>query len=813
MINVTFDGPIDIATGKSRRQKVWNNKRVQWSDLVKKFSETHRTAEKYTDYMAAKKDRQDEIKDVGGFIGGYLNGGRRGNGYVAHRQLITLDIDKANFDLWEDFTMFYDCAAVVYSTHKHSEAAPRLRLVIPLSKEINADQYEPLCRAIAFKLDIEAFTDTTTYEATRLMYWPSTAKDGEFYTVAQDGPWLDPDAVLFEAYSGNWQDSSTWPQCSSEKDKVRRDIKRQEDPLEKPGVIGAFCRAYDIHDTIAAYLEDVYEVTLDPNRYTYVMGSTAGGLIVYDDKFAYSHHGSDPTGGKLCNAFDLVRLHKFGHLDEDAGNSKASTKAMQELAAKDEHVKKQLGIERQAAARKDFQLQAGIEPGEEPEEPGEVNTDWLKTLEVGKGGAYVSSIDNVYKVLKNDAGLVDKLTYDEFESRLIITGNLPWRKVTPADKDFTDNDMDCLAHYLECYKISFTHLDKAISMVKNDNKIHPVREYLRGLVWDGVERLDTLFIDYLGAEDNPYVRMATGKTFVAAVARVFEPGIKFDSMLTIIGKEGIGKSTIVNRMAGKWFSDCLGDIHTKEGMESLRGVWIMEVGELAGLRQAEQEAIKRFISSPQDLYRPAYGRAQVRYPRQCIFIATTNKVNFLTIGHEHRRYVPIMTFPEMATKNIFAPGSLNADEVSQLWAEALTRWEGGESLDMSVAVKEHAAKIREAHTEVDERAGIIKEFLKLKLPADWSDKLLPERIHYVRAGMRNDFSEDLPEGTQERYAVCAAEIYAELFEGKLGQMTSQNTKYIHDIMKKVKGWTEQGQARFDFYGRQKNYRKNPALQS
>jgi len=805
MISVKYDGPIDIATGKSRRQKIWKNKALPWSELVNLFSKTHRTAETYAAYMAADRDRQDEIKDIGGFVGGYLNGGKRGNGYVAHRQLITLDIDKASFKLWEDFGLMYECSAVVYSTHKHSDKAPRLRLVIPLDREIEVAEYEPICRKIAASLDIEAFTDITTYEATRLMYWPSTSKDGAFFFDYQDGPWLSADGVL-KQYK-NWQDSSEYPQCSSEKEKIRHDIKKQEDPLEKPGIIGAFCRTYSITDAIEKYLEDVYLVTASAERFTYALGSTAGGLVVYDDKFAYSHHGSDPTGGKLCNAFDLVRLHKFGDLDE-----KASFEKMKEFAAKDKEVKKQLGIERLAAAREDFQEQAGGEPGDYIEAEEIDDLEWLKTLDVDRKGNYTSCIDNIYKVLKNDLKLKGKLTYDEFESRLIITGHLPWRKVTPGTKDFTTNDKDCLKHYIECYAVPFTHLDPAISMVKNDNAIHPVREYLRPLVWDGVERLDTLLIDYLGAPDTPYVRAATGKTFVAAVARVMDPGCKFDTMLTIIGKEGIGKSTIVQRMAGKWFSDCLGDIHDKSGMESLRGVWIMEVGELAGLRQAEQEAIKRFISSPQDIYRPAYGDALVRFARQNIFIATSNKLNFLQIGHEHRRYLPVMTYPENATKNIFAPGALDAEEVSQLWAEALTRWEGGESLDLSAAVKIEAAKVREAHTEIDERAGIVREFLGLKLPANWSEKLLPERIHYVRAGMRGDFSDDTPEGTEERQAVCAAEIYAELFEGKLGQMTSQNTKFIHDIMKKMKGWYEQGQARFDFYGRQKNYQKYPASQ-
>lgn len=119
-----YDGTFDIATGKNRHEKIWKNSEWLWSDLVKKLAHTHRTAETYSEYINAKKVRQDEIKDIGGFVGGYLNGGSRRANSVVHRQLITLDADFADGDFWSNVE-FLGFAAAVYSTHKHSPQQPR----------------------------------------------------------------------------------------------------------------------------------------------------------------------------------------------------------------------------------------------------------------------------------------------------------------------------------------------------------------------------------------------------------------------------------------------------------------------------------------------------------------------------------------------------------------------------------------------------------------------------------------------------------------------------------------------------------------
>lgn len=356
---IKYDGKLTIATADSRKAISWKNREMTWSALVAKLSTTTRTRETVAEFDKLPKARQDEIKDVGGFVGGGLKGGRRTVGNVSWRQLVTLDADYASDLFWPAFQLTYDCAAVIYSTHKHRPEKPRLRLVIPLSRPVDPDEYQAVARRIAADLGIDQFDDST-YQPHRLMYWPSTSSDGEFVFEFQDGPWLDPDEVL--ATYRDWRDQSFWPVSSRVTQEHRKQADKQGDPTLKPGIVGAFCRAYDVPAAIEAFLSDIY-VPAGEGRYTYVPGSTAAGLVIYDGgKFAYSHHSTDPVSGRLVNAFDLVRLHKFGEKDEDAepgldGDKLPSFRAMVEFAEADERVKETLQRDRMAAIEEDFRGQ------------------------------------------------------------------------------------------------------------------------------------------------------------------------------------------------------------------------------------------------------------------------------------------------------------------------------------------------------------------------------------------------------------------------------------------------------------------------
>ncbi len=326
---------IHLATGASRTTKVWKNITLRWQEFVERLKNPTVTQETFEEYQKMSKAEKGRIKDVGGFVGGWLKKGKRKNENVQSRSLLTLDVDSPKADFLDKLDLLADYCYVLYSTHSHSAKSPRYRLVIPTNRLMLADEYEPIIRFIANQLGMDNFDDTT-YQNVRMMYWPSHSRNAEYVFKFNDEAFLDVDTVL-ETYP-DWHDSSFWPESPTHAIKHQREAKKQGDPLEKKGLIGAFCRNYDIHQAITEFLPEVYAEGSTPDRYTYVDGSTANGLVIYDDVFAYSHHGTDPVGDTLVNAYDLVRIHKFGDLDEDAKdgtptNRLPSSKAMNEFVS------------------------------------------------------------------------------------------------------------------------------------------------------------------------------------------------------------------------------------------------------------------------------------------------------------------------------------------------------------------------------------------------------------------------------------------------------------------------------------------------
>ncbi len=774
-LSLRHDGQLAVATGRSRFEKEWKNKELPWSELVRKLSQTTRTRETLAEYGAMPKTEQDELKDVGAFVGGLLKGGRRTAQAVAWRQIITLDADFASPDLWDTFVLLNDYACAVYSTHKHQPERPRLRFVIPLARAVNPDEYQAVARKIAEGLGMDYFDDTT-YQPHRLMYWPSTSADAEFFFQLQDGPWLDPDRVL--AQYQNWEDQSQWPESSRTREKRKKTAEQQGDPLAKPGVVGAFCRTYPIQDAIEKFLPDIYEACDVPGRYTYLPGSSAGGLVIYENRFAYSHHGTDPIGGQLVNAFDMVRLHKFGELDADARPGTPIIKmpsyvAMVEWAVEDDDVKMTLGTERLESARSAFD-DVSVDADD---------LNWLKKLKTNSKGSYLAVAENVLIILIHDPNLAAGFAMDDFAHRIVVLTDLPWR---PAEQDrfWTDGDEAGLRNYISrVYGIvgKGVVLD-AFMETLFCSKRHPVRDYLSSLSWDKQPRVDTLFIDYLGAADNEYTRTVTRKMLVAAVARVMEPGCKFDNMLVLVGKQGQGKSYILKRLGRDWFSDSLTTVTGKEAYEQLQGSWILEMSELSATKKAEVEAIKHFLSKQVDTFRVAYGRNVTSFPRQCVFFGSTNRTDFLRDVTGNRRTWPVATMAQAAAKNLFT--DFTDDEVDQVWAEAVEIYKAGETLYLEQDMAAVAATVQEEHMEESEKFGQVQEFLKIKLPEDWADRDLNDR----RAYFLGDFGE-LPEGTIERERVCAMEIWCECFGGDPKNFDAFRSREIKDIMYRMPGWT------------------------
>ena len=765
-----------ISYGNSRMDKKWKNSDISWEDFCMRVSSTVRTTETVEEYRKLKKGQQDAIKDVGGYVAGHLREGRRKKGFVLCRSMILLDMDYGTPGIWDAVIMKYSFKCCAYSTHKHTPEKPRIRLAIPLSRDVSEAEYPAVARMVAKDIGIDLFDDTT-YEAHRLMYWPSTSMNGEFWFQKKDGSNLDPDIYL--ARYDDWQDESTWPRSSRQSEVARSGVAEAGNPLTKPGIIGAFNRAYTVEDAIDTFLSNVYEPSAMNGRYDYIPADSSAGVVTYDSVFAYSHHATDPVCGKLLNAFDLVRLHKFRSLDDKSAedtpvNKLPSYKAMSELAVNDERVKLLLAEERRTQASAEFAV---------------VDTDWEKKLEYEPRSTVLkNSLGNLLLILKNDPKL-QGIRYNRLANQIYGDDALPWER---PYQPWRDADMAQLVAYVDKTYGTFSsrNYELALTKVADDRAYHPIRDYLDNLPeWDGVNRVETLLVKYFGAEDSEYTRMVTRKTLAAAVARIYQPGIKFDSMLVLNGRTDLGKSTFFARLAGEWFSDSLNFTDMgkgKDAAEKIQGVWIVEIPELAGLSKMDVNNIKGFLSRQDDQYRPSYGRTVESHPRQCIIVGSTNAENagFLRDTTGNRRFWVVRVWGG-SNKGWDLPET----DVPQIWAEAKHYWMQGEKLYLEGKVAQQAKAEQTAALETDEREGVVREYLDMLLPEGWYDMDLYSRKHY--------FSSDdplRPEGKIKREYVSNMEIWCECFGNDRGKFERQADSYkIKLIMQKIGGWVYSGQ--------------------
>ena len=771
-----------IAYGNSRMEKRWKNNEISWDDFCRRVSTTQTTTETVEEYRKMTKPQQDAVKDVGGFVGGHLRGGRRKNGTVLCRSMLTLDMDHGTQDILDELSLLNSHELCVYSTHKHTPEAPRLRLIFPLKRDVSEEEYPALARKVAQEIGMDLFDDTT-YQPHRLMYWPSTSRNGEYVYQVMDGDILDPDAYL--GMYDDWRDVSTWPVSSRESEAVKKAAKQQADPLTKTGAVGAFCRTYPIREAIEKFLPDVYAPSAMEGRYDYIPADSSAGVIIIDEKFAYSFHATDPACGQLLNAFDAVRVHKFP--DDDP---KKSYNAMAEFAVADERVKLRIFEEKRQAAAEDFD---------------EADPDaWKKQLQYEKKSMELkNNLHNLMLILENDENLKG-IVFNQLADGMEIRGNVPWPHPAKFWRDADDAQLIC---YVDAAYGTFSarNYDIAVTKAVDDRSYHPIREFFETLpAWDGVERADTLLIDYLGAEDTPYVRAVTRKELCAAYCRVYHPGIKFDSMIVLNGDQGIGKSTLIAKLGGEWYSDSLNlsDMNDKTAAEKLQGYWIMEIGELAGMRKADLDKVKAFISRQDDKYRASFGRRVTPHPRQCVFFGTTNSQNgYLRDITGNRRYWNV----KVPGNGKYKPWDMDEDTVKQVWAEVMVYAKAGEKLYLPPELEAYAKEEQRAAMERDDREGLVQEYLDMLLPDTWDSMDVYKRRDYVR-----DADDPMrPDGSVRRMEVSNMEIWCECFGKAKEDMKPSDSYAISAIMERMDGWSRTGKAKIlPIYGRQRIYKRD-----
>ena len=709
-----------IAYGNSRQAKKWVNKTVKFDDLKERLKVTIRTTESAEEYAKMNKAQRDAAKDHGGFVGGVLKGGRRTIDAVELRSMIALDGDRITKEFLDSYESVCPYNSVLYTTHSSTEEDPRVRLIFPLTRDVTPEEFVAVSRYVAQSLGIDYF-DECSYQPNQLMYWPSSPQNGIFVFKETGGDWLDPDEIL--SAHPEWTDPTRLP--TSSRESKANSVKQQkvQDPLAKDGVVGLFNRVYfPIQLALEAFLSDVYEPTYNENRWHLIESHSMAGVEIKEDRFVYSHHAKDPAYLRLCNAFDIVRVHKFGDLDD-----KDSFRAMCDFAMQIDEVKLAAANEKLSEAKADFATVG--------------DDDWKKRLRYQPRTSLLeNSVYNLNLILSNDPDFKN-FAFNEMANRIQITGPLPWER--PKGNSFwRDADTAQLKSIIDIRYLPFSsrNHDVAFTKIADDRHFHPVRDYLDNLpAWDGVKRVEDLFIRYLKADDTEYVRTVTRKTFAAAVARIYVPGTKFDCVPVLDGDQGIGKSTIVKDLVTPdYYSETLSltDMDDKSGAEKLQGFWVVEIGELAGMKKADIEKVKAFLSTSDDKYRPSYGKVVESHPRQCIIIATVNgERGYLRDITGNRRFWIIKLHQKKTRKK----WHFTEEFRQQFWAEAKEIWKAGETLYLEGDVLEEAEKAQRGAMEADERVGMIEEYLNTALPDDWAEMDLFARKSYLSG---NEFGQE-----------------------------------------------------------------------
>lgn len=785
-----------IAVGNSCEAKFWANEEVTFDELCQRLSNTKYTSETIEQYKHFNKEERNKAKDNGGFVGGKLKGTKRGVSEVLFRSMLTLDLDKAKVGFIDKFTAESKYLSCLYTTHSHTKDEPRCRVIVPLSRDVTPDEYNAIARLFASQFGIEQF-DACSFRIAQLMFYPTTPKDGEFIFKKVEGEILNPDKFL--ADYPMWQDISTLPLTPDElpKNNVQRGRKKK-DPTELKGVIGAFCRAYTVQEAIETYLSDVYEPTDKNNRYSLKSADSKGGLIIYEEKYAFSHHATDIACGRELNAFQLVMLHLFGSDNNDA------VKKMKEVARNDERVRTQLILDNGEFDEDE------INDDSQSESP-TVNKvkpikDWISKLSIGIDGAIENTSKNLEIILENDKNL-QGFAYNELSNRVEVIGRVPWDR--PKDNRFwREADESQLRLYIDKKYIEFKerNFEVAFNSIVDNRRFHPVRDYLDSLPkWDGVKRVEEVFIKFLSADDNDYTRAITKKTFAACVARAYHPGTKFDSIPVLDGAQGIGKSTLIKYLAGEeFFSDNLSltDMNDKTAAEKIQGNWLIEIGELSGMKKADIEKVKSFVSTTDDKYRASYGRVVESHPRQCVIFATVNGDGrgYLRDITGNRRFW-IVKCNQTLQKRMWDENDTNYRD--QFWSEAKEIYESGEELYLEGSLLDIATDYQNEALEQDERVGIVEQYLNRLLPTNWHEMDLYKRRSFLNG---DDFISE--KGTIQRTEVSNAEIWCECFGKSQSDLKSSDSYQLAAIMKQIGGWERTSSIKKQpIYGRQKIYKK------
>ena len=856
------DVTLNISISDGDRGKV-ENVTWTWGRMLDRLQQP--THDPYTleQFKSLPSETQLKRKNNGYYVGAHFKHGIRKKVGMSARSLLTFDIDQGTPELLAALelgsTGMGDIEYAAYSTRQHKKDKPRIRIVIPMREPLDLDKFEPLSRIVAQMLDpAMVMVDAVSFREAQFMYWPSVCKGEDFFFLHNKGRWIEPDAML-EAF-GNWQDYANLPRSDRELD-LRKSETKAPDPRSKRNVVGAWCRLHDIHDTIEEHLSDVYvasEWGADgvPTRYTYTKGTTANGVVVYDDnQYIYSHHGTDPCGGKLVNAFDLRRVHEFGELDEKAPAEVADVTKLKSYEAFKKALQddpemvselRQINYGDADDAWDDVEEDPTDENAEEqprpnkknnlksspPAEKDDLGANWQSGLELTGDGIIKNTLHNITLLLENAPSFKGRFAYDEFLSENVVLKNitsisLQIRALGRSEADPVGRvqklHLTSLRAILEAprgvkkpgwgLRITDRDLEAAHLLVSARVRVHPVRDWLETLTWDGVKRMNTLWIKACHTPDNPYFRQTAKMWLLGAVTRVYEPGHKFDFAPIIEGPQGLYKSTLIVVMGGTWAGETEGHFDdAKKFVESTQGFWIVEIPELVQFNRGEVEAIKACLSRKSDHVRLSYAEYAQTYHRQHVMCGTTNRSNYLRDQTGNRRFWPIPC----------GAGQIDIEWLienrEQIWAEAVHNYKRMReatptgTLPLYLSNKEAAAYalILQGEKVVEDGsldlAGMIERFLETPVPPALAAPGAEPGDYRADA-----LTDDEPDKLIKRNLTCGRELWEKALGYRSQDYNQAKANAIGDAMKRIMGWEASGSVNTcGVYGRQRTYRRRRA---
>ena len=392
------------------------------------------------------------------------------------------------------------------------------------------------------------------------------------------------------------------------------------------------------------------------------------------------------------------------------------------------------------------------------------------------------SIDNYVYVLNHDPMLRGNVRYNIMTERDCILGNVGWPRIGDA---ITDTDISYLKLYFERNYglMGGERMMDAVRIVANEKQFHPVREYLESLTWDGQERIREVLPKYLGAEDCQLNYECLKVFLMGAISRVFQPGVKFELMLCLVGGQGAGKSSFFRLLAvrDEWFSDDLKKLDDENVYRKLQGHWIIEMSEMIATANAKSiEEIRGFISRTKETYKIPYDKFPGDHARQCVFAGTSNSLDFLPLDRAgNRRFLPILVNPDKTEIHILENELESRAYIDQLWAEAMTIYRSGDfRLALSKEMEKEAKKRQREFMPEDTTTGRIQSYL-------------------------DTLKEDV---------TCTLQIIAEGL-GRLNEPTQREIREVNDIMNNaIVGWVAGKQKRLPGYGQQRTWRRKPEIE-